>query len=65
MQSWPHLVNSTLPGDRVWTAVIMDGCLMAALATLSPYPEVSAVVVCWVSAPCTATETKQASQIQK
>lgn len=61
-QCWPHLVTCTRPGGQGWTAVTTAGCPMAASATPSPSPGLSAEEACWGSAHSTRTKTKPATQ---
>lgn len=65
MLSWPPLASSMLPGDTVWTDVTMAGSPTAAHGILLQYPECSVGEACSASGPCTATETRLASQNQR
>lgn len=59
---WPHLVTCTRPGGQGWTAVTTAGCPMAASATLSPSPGLSAEGACWGCAHSTSMKTKPVTQ---
>lgn len=62
--SWHPRASSTLHGDKAWTDVTMAGSPMAVYDTLWQYPDCSAGEAWSEYGPCTATETRLASQNQ-